>query len=58
MGGKCFFPTRIDRRNPELPSVMKKTTTQDGVLHILAFDSRYEDNAGSYEVKFRITRPS
>ena len=29
----------------------------DGVLRIGAFDHKYEDNAGTYEVVFRITRP-
>ena len=28
----------------------------DGVLRIAAFDSNYNDNAGSYEIKFSITR--
>ena len=59
MRGKCFFPTRNDRitdQNIVLSSVMENTVDQDGVLHILAFDSRYEDNAGSYQVKFRIIR--
>ena len=60
MKGKCFFPTRIARseHDPELDSVMEKKATEDGVLYILAFDSKYSDNVGGYEVKFRITRGS
>ena len=59
MKDKCFFPTRIDRENGEngtLRSARPQVADQDGVLHILAFDSIYDDNAGSYEVKFRIKR--
>lgn len=45
-----FFPTR---------SHVGQTSRIDhnGVLRIAAFDSNYSDNAGSYEVKFSITRP-
>ncbi len=57
MKGRCFFPTRIDREEDStLVSVMEKTAQQDGVLHMFAFDREYEDNAGNYQVKFRITR--
>ena len=51
-GGKkngCFFPTRIDR---------KITITEGGVLSVVAFDSNYADNAGRYEVKLCIKRPT
>ena len=51
-GGKgqhgCFFPTR-DKREVEIE--------KDGVLSIVAFDSKYADNAGRYEVRLNITRP-
>ena len=49
VGGGWFFPIRRD---------VGKTWTivRDGVLRIAAFDSNYSDNAGSYEVKFSITR--
>ena len=49
-GGGWFFPTRKDVGNTW-------TIVRDGVLRIAAFDSNYSDNAGSYEVKFSITRP-
>ena len=45
-----FFPTRTDAGKP-------RTTGHGGVLRIAAFDSNYNDNAGSYEIKFSITRP-
>ena len=37
---------------------MKKQAAKDGALHIVAFDSQYSDNAGDYEVKFLVIRPS
>ncbi len=37
---------------------MDKTAEEAGVLHIIAFDSKYGDNAGKYEVKFRLSRAS
>ena len=45
-----FFPARSD---------FGKTWAigHEGVLRIAAFDSNYNDNAGSYEIKFSITRP-
>ena len=45
-----FFPTRSDAGET-------RTIGQEGVLRIAAFDSNYSDNAGSYEIKFSITRP-
>lgn len=47
MKNNCFFPTRA-REEISLEA--------DGILYIYAFDSNYRDNAGSYEVKFRIER--
>ena len=44
----CFFPTRANR---------KVKVEKDGVLSIVAFDSKYADNAGRYEVKLNIARP-
>lgn len=49
-GRGWFFPTRKDVG-------IKRKINRDGVLRIAAFDSNYSDNAGSYEVKFSITRP-
>lgn len=49
MPDKCFPVTR-DRT--------VYTIKGDGVLYIYAFDRNYADNAGSYEIKFRIERPS
>ena len=49
MPGKCF------------PVARGKTTYNvkgSGVLHVYAFDHNYRDNAGSYEIKFRIERAS
>ena len=51
-GGKkkgCFFPTRNGR---------EITIAEGGVLSVVAFDSNYADNAGRYEVKLCIERPS
>ena len=48
--GGWFFPTRSDVREPWV-------IRHNGVLRIAAFDSNYSDNAGSYEIKFSITRP-
>ena len=48
----CFFPCRKDG------GVMKTKAKQDGTLHIIAFDSNFGDNAGKYEVKFRVSRPT
>ena len=45
-----FFPTRSDAGKP-------RAIGQEGVLRIAAFDSNHSDNAGSYEIKFLITRP-
>ena len=51
-GGKgqhgCFFPTRNNR---------EVEIEENGVLSIVAFDSKYADNAGRYEVRLNITRP-
>ena len=49
VGGGWVFPIRRD---------VGKTWTivRDGGLRIAAFNSNYSDNAGSYEVKFSITR--
>ena len=49
--GSWFFPSR-DR--VQVPYLIET----DGVLRIGAFDSHHNDNAGSYEVKFSITRPA
>lgn len=48
---RWFFPARQDVGKPW-------PIDKDGVLRIAAFDSDYTDNAGSYEVKFSITRPN
>ena len=48
MPGKCFPATR---------GTTTYTVRGSGVLHIYAFDDNYRDNAGSYEIKFRIERP-
>ena len=50
MQKKCFFPVRIG------DGMMQEYAREPGVVYILAFDSKYGDNAGSYEVKLRITR--
>ena len=50
MRGKCHFPNRMP--GGKLEWVAKKA----GVLHVLAFDSEYRDNAGSYAIRFRIIR--
>ena len=47
MKGNCFFPTRARE---------KRALKAGGILYIYAFDRNYRDNAGSYEVKFRIER--
>ena len=47
----CFFVCRGDGGKH-----MKRKADQDGVLHIIAFDSKFDDNAGKYEVKFRVSR--
>ena len=43
------FPTRSNTATP-------LTVDSAGVLRIAAFDSKYNDNAGSYEIKFSISR--
>lgn len=48
--GGWFFPSRDRVQKPY-------SIETDGVLRIGAFDSHHNDNAGSYEVKFSITRP-
>lgn len=48
MRDKCFPVTREGKTY---------TMKGSGVLHIYAFDRNYRDNAGSYEIKFRIERP-
>ena len=48
MPGKCF-PAARDERIHKIRG--------NGVLHIYAFDHNYRDNAGSYEIKFRVVRP-
>ena len=47
---KCFFPCR------EKGGRMRQVAQEDGTVHILVFDSDFSDNAGSYEMRFRITR--
>lgn len=47
---KCFFPCR----EPDGRMSMKAPAA--GTLYILAFDSDYSDNSGSYEVRFQVTR--
>ena len=47
---KCFFPCREDG------GVMTKEAQEDGTLHILVFDNDFSDNAGSYEMRFRVMR--
>ena len=47
MPGKCF---------PAARGTTTYTVRGNGVLHIYAFDHNYRDNAGSYEIKFRIAR--
>lgn len=47
---KCFFPCR------EEGGTMQQRAREDGTLYILAFDSDYSDNIGSYEVRFRVIR--
>ena len=51
-GGKgqhgCFFPTRNNR---------SVKIEEPGVVSIVAFDSKYADNAGRYEVRLDIQRP-
>ena len=48
MKENCFFPSRA-RGTIDLNG--------NGVLYIYAFDKNYRDNAGTYELKFRIERP-
>ena len=48
MKKNCFFPSRT-RETIALKG--------NGVLYIYAFDKNYRDNAGTYELKFRIERP-
>ena len=48
----CFFPCREDS------GIMKKKVEEDGILHIIAFDSDFSDNRGDYCVKFRVIRPT
>ena len=48
MKDQCFAATR---------TMEEKSAEEDGVLYIYAFDKNYRDNAGTYEVKFRIERP-
>jgi hypothetical protein len=45
-----FFPCRGK------DGQMSAKALTDGTIHILAFDSTFEDNCGSYTVKFLITR--
>lgn len=47
---KCFFPCR------EEGGEMARKAQEDGTLHILVFDSDFSDNAGSYEMRFRVRR--
>ena len=47
MKNNCFFPTRARE---------EIGVEGDGVLYIYAFDRNYRDNAGNYEVRFRIER--
>ena len=35
---------------------MQMKASEDGTLYILAFDSDYSDNIGSYEVRFRVVK--
>lgn len=46
----CFFPCI------EKSGTREKKALQDGIVRILAFDSAYHDNAGSYEVRITIRR--
>ncbi len=46
----CFFPCRASGTGAE----MARTVEEDGVVRILAFDSDYSDNAGSYSVRFTV----
>ena len=48
MPNNCFPATRDKKVH---------TIIGNGVLHIYAFDHNYRDNAGIYEIKFRIKRP-
>ena len=47
---KCYFPCR------EPSGTMQMKASEDGTLYILAFDSDYSDNIGSYEVRFRVVK--
>lgn len=38
--------------------MMEMAVTEDGPVHLLAFDSEYEDNEGVYEVEFSVHRDS
>lgn len=48
---RCSFPHLTDQKT-------KATAVEDGALVLYAFDSNYIDNAGAYEVKLTIERPS
>ena len=48
----CFFPCRREG------GLMEKKAERDGPVHIIAFDSKFTDNAGKYVVKFRVIRPT
>lgn len=57
-----YFSSNIKELNCWFPfngsgGIMKKTCEEDGVLNILPFDSRFNDNSGAYEMKLKITRP-
>lgn len=47
---KCFFPCR------EQGGRMSMRSQTAGTLYILAFDSDYSDNSGSYELRFQVIR--
>ena len=49
---RCFFPCRAPK------GMMEMAATEDGPVHLLAFDSEYEDNEGVYEVEFSVHRGS
>ena len=50
--GKFHFPIRGNRDSITIPG------TTSGTLRIVAFDHKYTDNSGVYEVVFTITRSS
>ena len=56
-----YFSDNIKRVNSWFPSrkeggLDEKTVTQNGPLHVLAFDSDFRDNSGSYVIKLKVTR--